>query len=74
MNLPHISDGVLYPKGVNMMILPFASHRNPKYFSDPLTFIPERFQGYSDRNPYIYCPFSAGSRNCIGKFSVVYNQ
>ncbi|KAG5879644.1 hypothetical protein JTB14_034444 [Gonioctena quinquepunctata] len=64
--------GSIYQKGLNITLLPFASHRDPKYFPEPLKFIPERFENSDGKNPYIYVPFSAGPRNCIGqKFAML---
>lgn len=63
------SGGFHVPKGVNVVIVPFALHRDPEYFPEPEEFRPERFlpENSSGRNPYAYIPFSAGLRNCIGK-------
>lgn len=61
--------GFHVPKGANVVIVPFALHRDPEYFPEPEEFRPERFfpENSSGRNPYAYIPFSAGLRNCIGK-------
>ena len=56
-------------KGATVIIAPSAMERNEQIFPDPHKFNPERFfpERSLDRNPYAYIPFSAGSRNCIGK-------
>ncbi|XP_078074140.1 cytochrome P450 4V2-like [Mustelus asterias] len=61
--------GFKIPKGVNAMIIPYALHRDPKYFPDPEEFRPERFlpENSTKMNPYAFIPFSAGVRNCIGQ-------
>lgn len=43
---------------------------DPRYFKDPHVFDPDRFASTTssdNRNPFIYIPFSAGLRNCIGQ-------
>ncbi|KAM3939830.1 cytochrome P450 4V2-like [Leptodactylus fuscus] len=61
--------GFKVPKGVNVLIVPYALHRDPEYFPEPEEFRPERFfpEATNRRNPYAYLPFSAGLRNCIGQ-------
>ncbi|KAM4709346.1 cytochrome P450 4V2-like [Discoglossus pictus] len=61
--------GFRVPKDVNVVIIPYALHRDPQYFPEPEEFRPERFlpENSSRRNPYAYIPFSAGLRNCIGQ-------
>lgn len=53
-----------------MDIWQWAVYHNPKYISEPESFVPERWLGdpkyKSDRLDSIQ-PFSLGPRNCIGK-------
>ncbi|CAG9827255.1 unnamed protein product [Diabrotica balteata] len=65
-------DGHLLPKGMNILLSTFAMHRCEEYFPESLKFIPERFEDAKLTNPYVYTPFSAGPRNCIGqKFAIL---
>jgi cytochrome P450 len=65
-------DGYQIPAGASISILFYALHRNEEFFPDALKFKPERFmqqqeEGSIQKHPYAFVPFSAGSRNCIGK-------
>ncbi|XP_053692240.1 uncharacterized protein LOC128740702 [Sabethes cyaneus] len=62
-------NGTIIPAGTTISIMIYNIHRNPRIWSDPDKFIPERFSksNESTRGPYDYIPFSAGSRNCIGQ-------
>lgn len=61
-----VLEGALIPKGTEVVVFAYGVHHNDKVFPDPEKFDPERFAGVSNRSPYAYIPFSAGSRNCIG--------
>ncbi|KAL1490373.1 hypothetical protein ABEB36_013082 [Hypothenemus hampei] len=62
---------MMLPKGLEILIMPYAVHRDPKLYDRPNDFIPSRFL---DQDPklFSYLPFSAGPRNCIGqKFAML---
>ncbi|KAK6753255.1 hypothetical protein RB195_012695 [Necator americanus] len=66
--------GETVPAGVTAMVVPFGTHRDPKYFSRPRDFYPDHFDidECSRRSSYAFIPWSAGPRNCIGqKFAVL---
>uniref|UniRef100_A0A336LW23 CSON002673 protein n=1 Tax=Culicoides sonorensis TaxID=179676 RepID=A0A336LW23_CULSO len=66
--------GVTIPADIDLNIPIYAMHRNPEIFEDPDKFDPDRFLTFEqqNRNPYVYLPFSAGHRNCIGqKFAML---
>ncbi|CAG9805216.1 unnamed protein product [Chironomus riparius] len=70
----HVQCGpYLIPKGSNVAVSPYFMSRDPTLWEDPLKFDPERFSSDKQQShPYIYVPFSAGPRNCIGqKFAML---
>jgi cytochrome P450 len=61
-------DGYTIPKGGSIFLAPYAVHRNPVYFADPLRFDPERFSPENEKRipRYAYFPFGGGPHVCIG--------
>jgi cytochrome P450 len=57
------------PARTTVLISQFITQRDPRYFSDPLRFDPERFsaEGKARRAKFTYFPFGAGARQCIGE-------
>ena len=53
----------------------YELHRNPKYWSDPEAFQPERFMGERRKETAgAYFPFGAGPRMCIGMGFAIYEM
>nr|UEN71157.1 cytochrome P450 4AV17 [Meteorus pulchricornis] len=61
-------DGFLVPKGATIAMIPPLTHRLKSHWDEPDKFIPERFstRNSKNRHPYLYIPFSGGSRSCAG--------
>jgi cytochrome P450 len=55
-----------WPKGTFIILYITGLHRNPKYWIQPDSFIPERFDDENAKN-FAYYPFGAGPRLCIGE-------
>ncbi|XP_064458394.1 cytochrome P450 4V2-like [Ornithodoros turicata] len=55
------------PKGTVALVGLYFLHRHPRFYDKPNDFVPERFLSTSEKNPFVYVPFSGGARNCIGQ-------
>jgi cytochrome P450 len=61
-------DGVYVSKGKEMLTSLYSLQRNPQYFPQPDSFIPERWlEPNAVMQKAAFHPFSTGSRSCIGK-------
>jgi cytochrome P450 len=61
--------GYRVPRGAQVWFCPWAIQRDARWFDDPDTFRPERWEGdLGKRLPrYAYFPFGGGPRFCIGQ-------
>ncbi|XP_030069132.1 cytochrome P450 3A29-like isoform X2 [Microcaecilia unicolor] len=61
-------NGVTIPERTVIVIPAFVMHRDSDYWTDPEEFKPERFskENRESMDPYVFLPFGAGPRNCIG--------
>jgi cytochrome P450 len=66
---PMMIDGIEFPAGSAIDINIHALNHHPDSWPDHMEFRPERFllDNRADRDPFVFVPFSAGSRNCIGQ-------
>jgi cytochrome P450 len=57
------------PARTTVLMSQFITHRDPRFFPDPLRFDPERFtpEAKARRAKFTYFPFGAGFRQCIGE-------
>ncbi|MBX7241626.1 MAG: cytochrome P450 [Bacteroidia bacterium] len=57
----------------NMLLPFFVLYRHPDFWENPNEFVPERFmpEEVEKRHKYLYLPFGAGARNCIGNHLVM---
>ncbi len=57
------------PAKTTVLMSQYITHRDPRFFPNPLRFDPERFtpEAKSRRTKLTYFPFGAGVRQCIGE-------
>src|SRR5271166_1762618 len=57
------------PAKTTVLMSQFVTHRDARFFPDPLRFDPERFtpEAKARRVKFSYFPFGAGARQCIGE-------
>jgi cytochrome P450 len=64
----HPVDGFVIPAGAVVVVSPYLVHRDPRWWPDPLAFLPERWGAEDPARPRLaYFPFGGGPRMCIGE-------
>jgi len=60
--------GYRIPANSEVLLLPYITHRHPKYWERPEEFVPKHFlpEKEAARPRYAYFPFGGGPRQCIG--------
>nr|XP_054929670.1 cytochrome P450 3A14-like [Dermacentor andersoni] len=60
-------NGIKYKAGTNVMAALYQIHRDPRYFSNPLEFNPDRFSPGNEASftKAAFMPFGMGPRNCV---------
>lgn len=61
--------GYTIRKGEMIMVSPYALGHDPRFYDNPESFLPERWEdGLEKRLPrYVYIPFASGPHVCIGQ-------
>ena len=60
---PHAIAGVTVTPEDDVIVCPYAVHRNPRHWEDPHAYRPERWA--ADRDPRAFIPFGWGPHRCI---------
>jgi cytochrome P450 len=61
--------GYVVPAGAVVLVAPWVTHRDGRFWADPEQFSPDRWSSESEatRPRWSYFPFGGGSRSCIGE-------
>ena len=59
----------IVPAGGIVLLSPFVTHRDARFFTQPERFDPERWtpEAKEARHPFAYFPFGGGPRRCVGE-------
>ncbi len=73
---PDTLSGYAVPAGTDVMLSPYLIQRHPLHWDQPAEFRPERFLGAAvdPRDRWIYIPFAAGPRHCVGENFAMYEM
>lgn len=61
--------GYSLKRGDSVYVSPYVLHKDPRYWTNPEKYEPERFgrEGEGHSNSYVYFPFGGGPRLCVGR-------
>ena len=60
-------DGQPVPKGTDIWICLYRTHRDARWYTEPNRFLPQRWLQDPAPRPFTYLPFGMGPRVCIGQ-------
>ena len=63
----HTIGGHAIEPGALVLVSPWITHRDPRWWTKPEVFDPGRWSVKSERPKYAYFPFGGGARLCIGE-------
>jgi enediyne biosynthesis protein E7 len=68
--------GYPVPPATNVLLPLYLLHRHPRYWKNPHAFDPARFapEHEAQRPRFVYMPFAAGPRHCIGETFALYEM
>jgi len=72
-----IINGVQLPQGTEIFVSSWTMQRDPKYWKEPDTFLPERWKPshpFYNKDQFAQMPFGGGQRVCIGKRFAITNM
>lgn len=59
------------PEGARVWVELWSLGRDPRFWDDPESFDPDRWQGPADRPEGLFVPFGVGPRRCVGQHLAV---
>jgi len=68
--------GYQAPAGTDVFMSPYVVQRDPRHWSEPDEFRPDRFGGGAESaaHRFAFIPFSAGPRHCVGETFATYEM
>jgi cytochrome P450 len=68
--------GFQAPAGTDVFMSPYVVQRDPRHWSEPDEFRPDRFGGGAESaaHRFAFIPFSAGPRHCVGETFATYEM